>query len=322
MTVHWRGAEIAKEGRGQHRSRSSPQRTRRARRDLWSKPGGLRSSLPFVPLVPFVVRKCSVVVLVLAVGWSGFGQGVVGGDILFDLAEGARSPGMGGVGLALPSADALFGNPAGLPWVEGLQISSTYANLFGAAHLGTLAVGLPGLAGAGVVLDAGPVGPGFEFRTAGAVLGAGVRLGPIGVGVRTRFLRPVAPHAGIGGALDLALLWRGPISIGAVGNNVISRAPVPGESWPSEVAVGVAVPLNLGGLTLTLGCDVSDVAGSPSIAVGGEIGVGWLLVRAGYGPGGIAMGGTVGWGPFALDWAMILHPVLAPAFRVSFTVRL
>ncbi|MFZ2349687.1 MAG: hypothetical protein WAW99_05690, partial [Candidatus Bipolaricaulis anaerobius] len=74
--------------------------------------------------------------LLAALGSIGVGQGFVGGDILFDLAAGARRAGMAGVGVALASPDALFANPAGLPWVEGVQILSTYADLFGAAHLG------------------------------------------------------------------------------------------------------------------------------------------------------------------------------------------
>ncbi|HPD06630.1 MAG TPA: hypothetical protein PLC08_01960 [Candidatus Bipolaricaulis sp.] len=260
--------------------------------------------------------------LLVTLGSVGLGQGFVGGDILFDLAAGARRAGMAGVGVALASPDALFANPAALPWVEGVQILSTYADLFGAAHLGAVSVTGPGLGGAGIGLDAGTIGPGLAFRTAGAVLGAGVRLGPVGAGARARLLRPIAPTAGIGGALDLALLWRGPVHIGAVGRSILSHAPVSDEAWPAEWAVGIALPMNVGGMTLTLACDASDVGGSPSFAVGGELGVGWLLVRAGYGPAGIAMGGTVGWGPFTLDWALVLPPVLPPAFRVSFTVRL
>lgn len=253
---------------------------------------------------------------------AGAGQGYVGGGILFEVAAGARSAGMAGVGLALPPADALFANPAGLAWATGVQILSTYSNPFGAAHLGAVSVGLPGLAGAGIVLDAGTIGPGLTFRTAGALLGAGLRLGPLGVGVRARLLRPVAPVSGVGGALDLALLWRGPIHVGAVWKSLVARAPVPGESWPAELAMGVALPVDLGGLLLTIAGDVSDVSGTPSFALGAEMGVDGLAVRAGFSVNAIAVGGTVAWNLFALDWALILHPVLPPAFRVSFTVRL
>ncbi|MCX7750975.1 MAG: hypothetical protein N2320_05510, partial [Candidatus Bipolaricaulota bacterium] len=59
---------------------------------------------------------------------GGAAQGVVGGDLLFDLAPGAARAGMGGVGIAVPSPDSLHLNPAGLPWLAGVQIVSTYGN--------------------------------------------------------------------------------------------------------------------------------------------------------------------------------------------------
>ncbi len=261
-------------------------------------------------------------VLLAAAGVGAVGEGFVGGDILFDLVGSARSAGMGGAGLALPGDDALFVNPAGLPWLKGVQLLSAYANPFGAAHVGLLSVGLPGLAGAGIVLDAGTIGPGLSFRTAGVVLGAGARLGSFAGGVRARLLRPVDPVPGLGGALDLALLWQGPLRIGVVFRSVLSQAPFPGESWPSELGVGVALPVALVGLTAAVAFDVTGIGGEPSFAIGGEFGAEWLLIRAGYGPAGVTLGGEVRWGLFGLDWALIAHPVLPPAFRVSFTVRL
>ncbi|MBC7220963.1 hypothetical protein H5T55_05780 [Candidatus Bipolaricaulota bacterium] len=262
------------------------------------------------------------VVLVVGVGLSGIGQGVVGGDILFDLATAPRSVGMGGAGIALPSNGALFMNPAGLPWVEGVQLLSSYGDQFGAARLGLVAVAVPGIAAAGIVLDAGEIGPDLSFRTAGALLGIGVRLGPLGAGARTRVLVPIAPVPGVGGALDLAFLWRGPIHLGAMWKGVFSQAPVAGETWPSQLVVGFALPLELGPVTLALACDLLDLGGDTAFAAGGELGMEWLLVRAGYGPSGLAFGGTVRWGPFGVEWVILVHPVLPPAVRVSFAVRI
>lgn len=262
-----------------------------------------------------------VVALVVLVGLGGVAEGFVGGDILFDLATGARSAGMGGAGVALPADDALFVNPAGLPWVEGVQLLSSYEDQFGAAQVGLLAVAVPGLAAAGTVLDAGEVGPNLLFRTAGALLGIGVRLGPLGVGARGRVLIPIAPVPGVRGAFDLAVLWRGPIHVGALWKGVSSQAAVATEAWPSQLAVGLALPLALGPLSLALAGDAIDVGGAPAFAVGGELGVEWLRVRAGYGPSGVTVGGAVRWGPFGVEWAVIVHPVLPPAVRVSFGVR-
>jgi len=268
------------------------------------------------------VKRCLGVVLAVVVGLGAAGQGFVGGDILFDLAAGARRTGMGGAGVALPAMDALFTNPAGLPWVEGVQIHSTYGNVFDAAHLGAISVNVSGLGAAGIVLDAGAIAPGLTFRTTGAVLGAGVGLGPVGAGVRARVLRPVSPVPGIGGALDIALLLRGPIQIGAVWRGVAARAPVPGESWPSELEIGLALPLRGQDLAASVALDLMGIGSNLEWAIGGEFGLDWLLIRAGYGANGGAFGGAVGWGPFALDWAVLLHPVLPAAFRVSFTLRL
>ena len=268
------------------------------------------------------MKTCATALCILAAALTSAAAGFVGGDILFDLGAGARSAGLGGAGVALPASDALFVNPAGLPWVEGIQVVSTYGNVFDVADFGALSVGMPGLAAAGLVLDAGTIGPALAYRTAGAVVGAGVRLGPLGAGVRARLVRPVAPVPGAGGALDVALLWRGPVQIGAVWRAVLSQAPVAAEFWPTELEVGLALPVRGFGLSASLALDVTGVGTDPSFAVGGEVGADWLLIRAGYGPAGAAIGGTVGWRPFALDWAVLLHPVLPATFRVSFSVRL
>lgn len=259
----------------------------------------------------------------MVVALGGACQAFVGGDILFDLAAGARTVGMGGAGVALPSSEALFTNSAGLPWIEGVRILSTYGNAFGAAQVGAVSVALPGLAAAAIILDAGAIGPGLTFRTTGAIFGAGVRIGPVGIGLRTRILRPVAPVPGLGGALDLAFLWRGLVHVGVEARNVIARAPVPSETWLPLLTIGISLPMDLRGINLALACDLTiDSLGSPSFAVGVEFGLDWLLVRAGQGPSGTAIGGAVGWGPFGLDWGVVLHSVLPPAVRISFVVRL
>lgn len=262
------------------------------------------------------------VALLLALGLMGSAQTFVGGDILFDLAGGARRAGMGGVGIAISSPEALFGNPGSLAWVEGLHVTSAYTNPFGAAHVGSVDLAFPGLGAGVVLLEAGAVGPGLRYRTAGALVGTGVRLGPFGIGFRARLLRPVAPVLGLGGALDVGLLWRGPVHVGAVGRGILSRSPVAGEPWAPEFSLGVALPIRLGELGLTLAADLLDLERGVSFALGAELGLGPILLRAGYGPGGPAFGGTAAWGFFALDWAVLLHPVLPAAFRVSFALRL
>lgn len=261
-------------------------------------------------------------VLLLGVGLAASGQGVVGGDILFDLAGGARRAGMGQAGLALPSPEALFANPGALAWIEGFHLTSTYVNPFGAAHVGSVDVALPGLAAGVAFLDAGEVGPGLIYRTAGALVGAGIRLGTFGIGIRARALRPVAPLAGFGGALDGGLLWRGPLHVGAVWRGVLAWSPVAGETWLPELSLGAALPMRLGQVQLAVAGDILGLGQEVAFAFGGELGLGPILLRAGYGPGGPAFGGTVAWGPFSLDWALLLHPVLPPAFRVSFALRL
>ncbi len=271
---------------------------------------------------PSAVSICFTLVLAVTVGLGALGQEFVGGDILFGLAVGTRRSGMGGAGVALPSVEALFTNPAGLPWIEGVQIRSTYGSVFDAAHLGVVSVSVSGVGASGIILDAGDISPGLAFRTAGAVLGVGVRLGPVGVGARARFLLPVAPVPGLGGALDLALLWRGPIHVGVVWRNVAAQAPVPSESWPTELEVGLALPVHGQGLIAAVALDLTGVGSDPAFAIGAEFGLDWLLIRAGYGARGVAFGGSVGWSTWDLDWAILLHSVLPPAVHVSFTVRL
>lgn len=271
---------------------------------------------------PSAVSICFTLVLATTVGLGALGQEFVGGDILFDLAVGTRRSGMGGAGVALLSVEALFTNPAGLPWIEGVQIRSAYGSVFDAAHLGVVSVSVSGVGASGIILDAGDISPGLAFRTTGAVLGVGVRLGPVGAGARMRLLHPVSPVSGLGGALDLALLWRGPIHVGAVWRNVAAQAPVPSESWPTELEVGLALPVRGQGLTAAVALDLTGVGSDPAFAIGAEFGLDWLLIRAGYGASGVAFGGSVGWSTLDLDWAILLHSVLPPAVHVSFTVRL
>lgn len=249
-------------------------------------------------------------------------QGVVAGDILFDLAAGVRNAGLGGAGVARLSAEALNINPACLPWIEGIQITSAYGDVFGAAHLGVVAASVPGLAVAGVVLEAGAVSPGLAFRSTGAAFGAGMRLGPLAAAVRARAIRPVSPVPGLGAALDIGLLWRGPINLGAVWKNAAARSPVPREFWPGELTVGAALSVELRSLTASFVCDVSGIGTAPALAVGAVLELEGLAISAGYGPSGAALGGTVGWSVFDLDWAILLHPVLPPSIRLSLTVRL
>ncbi len=261
-------------------------------------------------------------VLVALLLFGATAQGFVGGDLLFDLGRGARTLGMAGAGIALPSPDALFLNPAGLPGVEGFHVQSTYGDLFGAATLGALGVTAPGVGFAGILLDAGVLGPGLSFRTAGALVGAGVRLGPVAIGARARLLRPLLPVPGVGGALDLGLLLQGPVQIGLVVRNALARSPVASESWPVEGAVGVALSLAWGSWRITVAADVWGIGSLLSAAVGAEVGIPGLFVRAGYGSSGLTLGGRVAWRAFTLDWAVLLPPVLPPAFRVSLDLRL
>ncbi|MFO8033629.1 MAG: hypothetical protein R6U88_00530, partial [Candidatus Bipolaricaulota bacterium] len=177
-------------------------------------------------------------------------------------------------------------------------------------------------------VDSGLIEPDLSYVSLGGVAAVGVPVwGDFSVGIRGRAVRNVAPGDATGWAVDLALLWRGPVTLGLLGESLWSQAVTSsgghGEPWPQRLALGAALPLPLpqplnGQVTASLGGLGEDPL---SLRAGGELWLQGIGLRAGLGPGTASYGLSVRWGTLQLDWATVLHEVLGPAYRGTVTVR-
>jgi len=252
-----------------------------------------------------------------------------GMGIVFDLGGGARAAGMGGAALGLSDdASCLLQNPAGLARLEDWAVGSSYRRQFGAAGHGTVSVAGPWL-GAGIVtLGSGAIEPGLSYLVGGATAALGLPLtGTLAVGARGRLQHTLAPAAATGWAFDLAVLWRGPVSVGLLWEGVWTRDVVQRtgyrEVWPRRLGLGLAVPLPLRApLQGVVAADLTEIASAPPRpSLGIELWIGSLGLRAGIRASAVSLGAGVRWGTLQLDWATILHHALGNSFLGTLTVR-
>lgn len=263
--------------------------------------------------------------LVLALALTGLGQGHEGVGVLFDLGLGARWVGMGGVGIALADDEsAPLLNPAGLGWRQGWGVASAFADQFGAADLFALGLAGPGVGLTALYLDSGPIHEGLTYRTLGGVAAVGWRQGGLSLGLRGRILRPLSPVPALGWAADAAVLWRGPISLGLVGEALLSQPAFPGEDWPRRFSLGIGVPLPLPEpLSGQAALDLFGLGEQRRAwRLGAEAWVGEALgIRAGLDEESVSLGLSVRFRESELDWGIVAHAVLPAAMRISLAVR-
>ena len=271
----------------------------------------------------------------------------------FDLGLGARSVGMGGafVGLADDGA-SLFYNAAGLAWLRGSSLLSSYESLPGAASYGQVSATLPHF-GAGVTLfDFGEVPEtdeygntigSFSYRDYAFIAGVGVRVADlpfvarnswaerIALGVSAKFLvvSTLDGGSGSGFALDLPVLLRagsaGFVTAYGVGVVVENAVGIPirygsghEEDWPRKLTMGASVELR-NQLVLAL-----DVTTEKTMRVGAE----WtpipsLSLRSGIGYDGLwrwSLGIGARFGSLVFDGAVVTHPYMDSQFRGSLCV--
>ena len=249
--------------------------------------------------------------------------GHVGVGTLFELGWDAWDVGMAGAGLALASGPgALFTNPAGIAWGNGLEVLCSSSDLFGVASVSSLSASVPGFGIGGIVLDSGPIDEGLRYRAEGAVAALGIPVSEnFALGGRVRVLRHVLPQEGIGWAGDLAASLRGPLSIGVVVEGLVARAPVSGESWPPSVSFGLALPLPLGEpLTGALAGAVTRLGEVVAFSLGAELWAQGLGIRVGCSGEKLACAVSVGWEAFRLSLATELHATIPTSFKASLGV--
>jgi len=297
----------------------------------------------------------SVLVLLLVASVSGEQYSNVAS--IFELGMGARPLAMGGafVGFA-DDGNALFYNPAGLAWGQGLSVLSSYEARLGTASYGSLSASLPHF-GFGIhYFDFGEVPEtdefgnvlgSFSYRNYALIAAAGMKASElpfftrmplaesIGFGLKAKLLKvsTLAPGSGTGFTTDLPFLFRSespsprvPIitgyGFGIVIKNLIALPIKYGsghqENWPRKVVIGTSLEL-FDQVILAM-----DVTSEKSI----HLGVEWTPIpavsfRSGLKYEGIwmwSLGMGVRFKNFTFDYAIATHPYLNSQLRGSLTV--
>ena len=276
---------------------------------------------------------------------------------IFDLGMGARPLAMGGafVGLA-DDENALFYNPAGLAWAQGLSVLSSYEARPGTASYGTISASLPHFGFSVHYFDFGDVPKtdefgnilgSFSYRNYALIAGTGMKLSDlplpsriplaenIGFGIDLKFFKiaTLDPGNGSGFSIDLPFIFRSnspsprfPIitsyGFGLVIQNLISLpikyASDHQESWPWKLTIGISVGL----------LDQVIVAMDATREKNFRLGIEWtpipaLSFRTGLKSEGVwlwSLGMGLRFRNFILDLAVVPHPYLNSQIRGSLGV--
>jgi len=270
-----------------------------------------------------------VLALVLATGTAFATENAAG---LFGIGASARALGLGGAFCALADDEgAVFHNPAGLPALEGLALSSLFVQHFGGVAYGTATLAIPYVGLSGFFLDSGPIpidGGSIRYASQGLAASAGLPIGPAGVGLRWRFYRVSNPIRGEGWALDPALLIVvDGLRIGFLYEGALS-SPIAYESGTEEtfeqaLCLGAALTLEPGQGVLWNAVFEASGLFSPtaSLAAGLEAWIGGLGARVGFDGQGPTFGLSIRFTTLQIDWAYASRSDLGDSHRVSLSLR-
>lgn len=277
---------------------------------------------------------------------------------MFDLGMGARPLAMGEAftGLA-DDGNALFYNPAGLAWMKGLSLLSSYELRLGTASYGHLSAAFSHF-GFGIhYFDFGEVPEtdefgnvlgSFSYRNYAFIAAVGTRAADLPFLSRIPFAENVAfglkakvlkistlePGSGTGFAVDVSFLFRSDspslrvpfiagYGLGLVVENLIGPPIQYGsghqEPWPRKATAGIAVEL-LDQMVLTMDAATDDCIG---------IGVEWTPIPSISLRGGLKHEGVWMWSlgmgahfnNFIFDYTVVIHPYLNNQLRGSLTVN-
>jgi hypothetical protein len=249
-----------------------------------------------------------------------------------DLGSSARGLGLGGAFTALVDDEAaVVHNPAALGTLESVAFSSLYVQQFGGITYGSISLAAPWMGLNVSLVDSGLIDStqgAFRYTSYAVSVAGGVPLGPLGLGVRWRYVRVSSPGPGTGWSLDPALLIAvGGLRIGAVYESAYS-APMRYASGTDEA---FAPSLRLGvSATLTPSADVvwsasfeasGLFASSVRFCAGLEAWIGGLGARVGYDGVGPTFGLTIRFSEMQLDWAYAVRSDLGESHRVSLSFR-
>jgi len=146
----------------------------------------------------------------------------------------------------------------------------------------------------------------------------------VGLGVRGKLYRVREPYTAMGWALDPAVLVAtDPIRVGLLVENLYSEPIAFGnghvEKWETSLRVGAGVCLKVSEkVRWNAVFEASGLfAANPQLAGGVEAWVGGLGARVGANSSGPAIGLTVQFANFHVDWACAPHIDLGATHRIS-----
>lgn len=248
----------------------------------------------------------------------------------FDLfLIGARPAGLAGAFVALADdANSPFLNPAGMPQLKRVELTSDYAVLYGVEGLGQIMVSSVAPTRIGAFgLVAHQLG-GALYRESTLGLAYGRTLGPyLSIGTLARLQRLSIEGYGSAGdlALDAGMLFRLPqgVRFGLVARNLYPTGPTPfGPRNPVILQIGISHAS--GRLSVSLQTDYNTRYGF-STAVGQEYHIaGPLTLRAGLRtqPSVASFGIGIVLPRIEAACAVTIHPILGRTSRFSLSCRL
>ncbi|MGB2982352.1 MAG: hypothetical protein WBC63_00650 [Candidatus Bipolaricaulia bacterium] len=254
----------------------------------------------------------------------------VGG--IFAIGTSARAQGLGGAFCALADDEgAVFHNPAGLSWYSGVGLSSLFIQQFGGVAYGTVTLAAPYVGFSASFLDSGtiPTDEGsFRYASQGITGSLGIPIGPVGIGLRWRFLRVSSPASGQGWALDPALMVVAEgIRIGLLYEGAfsspISYASGTEEAFGRSLRLGAALQLEPAhGVLWNAAFEaVGLFSSTSSLAVGLETWIGVVGARVGFDGRGPTFGLSVRFMALEIDWAYASRSDLGDSHRVALALR-
>ena len=267
---------------------------------------------------------------VFAAAWNGWGMGFTGAA--FELGASARGLGLGGAFSALVDDEtAVIHNPAALGQLARVGFSSLYVRQFGGITYGSVSLAMRGIGLNVSLLDSGvivsPQGS-FRYASQAITLSGGVPIGPVGLGVRWRYLRVSAPSSGGGWSIDPALMLDvGSIHVAAMFESAYS-VPIrydsgTDESFDPSLRLGIAATLSpTPDVWWNAAFEVSGLfAAMTRFGAGLEAWIGGLGARVGYDGDGPTFGLTIRFSRLQFDWAYSMRSDLGNSHRASFIYR-
>lgn len=269
-------------------------------------------------------------IALLAAAWNGWSMGFTGAA--FELGASARGLGLGGAFTALVDDEtAVIHNPAALGQLSRLGFSSLYVRQFSGITYGSVSLAMPWVGFNVSLLDSGVIASSqgsFRYASQAITVSGGVPIGPLGIGLRWRYIRVSSPTSGGGWAIDPALLIdAGSIRLAAMFESAysmpISYESQVEESFDPSLRLAIAVVLSPSpDVWWNAAFEASGLfSAKAQFGAGLEAWIGGVGARVGYDGHGPTFGLTIRFIGLQLDWAYAMRSDLGDSHRASLTFR-